>query len=330
MRYYFFPLTLILALVGAFNLWIDPTGAHLGTQGLPIPHGYVFLGNNINERLLKKEMLRLDKQSSTFILGSSRVLLGWNSKLFPKSDDVLNLGVTSATCEDYHYFLDQLAQRENVKNVYIEIAPWTFHKAANWDQSNLYYRKKGVKERWSEFKDLFTFSILRESYYTMVRHQGVGNLVPESEAAELYGYTADGRRHLTQGYLALDANAALAEAMKQANTPEVYDLNAGVDDSKIREFCENVERIQTRTKAKVRLMVLPWNPAAAQRVVERKLAQTVEGANRELIEKVQTACRMPVINFQNLCPAHEFFDAEHAREACFVRIMSELKNTNYL
>jgi hypothetical protein len=321
--YFFGAILAVLLVVGVLNFMVDPTGNRHYLRDWSLKTGDVYLGNNIDERLLKKQMLSADTDSSIFILGASRVML-WGSNFFP-NEKVLNLGVTNGSSDDYLYFLEHLAGRTNIDRVIIDLGPWTFPKDPSRDQYKVFYQKTW-RDHWNAFKDLFTYAILRESFYTITKNQSVGRIMPASasEAEQQFGYFWDGRRHYTRETLSTSPDIVARDVLKWSQAERIPDLETGVDDGKLENFCKVLNDFREQTHAKIELVSLPLNPIAVRSIRDRRLGYTVESLEKNVNEKVAKSCKIPVQDFENLCPEIEFMDGLHPRESCLTRIMNHL------
>ena len=316
------------------NYIVNPTGKNISHYSLPIPKDHILVGNNINERLLKKQMLEVESNVTTFVIGSSRVMYGFDSMFFDGKENVLNLGVSNGSFFDYRFFINQLLHKKNIHHVYIEIAPWTFPSIGV--RGNMFselscalQNSNSCKSSGTYLRDLFTFSFTKESY-KMVFGKRAGEIIPLKESENISGYTFDGRHHSEIKYLNTDLYTSNERVMRQISEKNITDFETEIDQAQMKELCM-LSRDLSREVPSIIFFILPFNPIASKLLRDRNLGYTIESKVQDVKSKFEQTCNknllFPGVKVQEVgknCQPEEFFDGEHFKESCFAKIKKEL------
>ena len=176
MRSFFLGLCLAVLPVFTWNLVSDPLGILKDfRQLMPLKKNQILVGRNINERIVKRDLLGVTRDIDIAILGTSRAGIV-SSDHFP-GRNFLNLSVEGATAADYLYFLNEFDGSRNFpKELIVEIAPWTFSKnEKNSSAIHDFEKKQSLYRVWRWIKASMSIQTTKESMGILLfGEQGAG------------------------------------------------------------------------------------------------------------------------------------------------------------
>ena len=157
---------ILLAMVAGLNATVDVNGVYHNRQAfaeryidalLRSTHGLVQVPY---ERLVKFELLRR-AHADCYIFGSSHIM-AINLDRFPalasRCGDLVNVGVSSATFEDFVIFMSAMPEERSGSTVYFEMPPWFFEENEN--------------VRWTELADAYDLAVRKFSLGNATRYAG--------------------------------------------------------------------------------------------------------------------------------------------------------------
>jgi hypothetical protein len=315
---------------------------------------------DVDERRFQQARLHAIPRPRIVAFGSSRIMQLTTAAVGAAPGEFYNTGMSGATVEDYIAMWAVLERLDKAPEVALfAIDPWIFnssHPQLRWrvlaEEVDRYLRRSGssgspvleplerVVYRWYQAKEFLSYAVLRNSVRDLRRGlrsrmagsgrgAGVEDWLVVSETA------ASGHQILrADGSLLYDAQFLAWSPEERRETAVRYAANLTAGLAEFKWDTERMNRLvglwtdMRRRGVTVIAFVPPYHPVAWRTLRDDpRYAQTAGAGPRFL---AQTAAGLGVV-FGDLsdpdsipCPAAEFYDGDHATDACLGRIARRL------
>ncbi len=353
MRPFFATLLITLAAVAATVAIGDP--AHRWTKRLrietfPVDHGQLLVHPpDVDERELKVSLLHAKQHNDVVLLGSSRVM-SVSSSMFDWQGELLNLGVSGASAEDYVALWEALRKEGKLpKKALLYVDPWVFNK--HRDQSRWVTNRAlvsafleevdadlltraavgldAMKARADEVLDLLSWVSLRAAVASLrsTRDPYRAWVVDERQAApEDRGTRWDGSYRYEERKLRRPSLADIDRAAREyALAPTVYSLRDFEVDPRAIYLLRTLIADMRRNGVDVLIIEPPYQPTALDLMRHRAVTSRALEASSSEIQQLAAETGVPVCDAMDPasseCVADEFLDGMHPLPSCDVKVL---------
>ncbi len=302
----------------------------------------------IDERALRAAQAKVVEKPDLVLLGSSRAM-PVGAAMFRPGLKLFNAGMAGATVQDYAAVWQALLEAgKTPRSVIVYADPWIFNKNAGqfrWrvlgghherfrlrtgggPARKLLARADALWERlrgWNtSFNELLNGPVLIAALRGVRSGRGAGGwprLVREGEAlpAGTLGWRPDGSVYFSRA--ARSPAETREEARRFAGETEVFSLGRWEPDAEAKELLDALTADAARAGTRLRLIVLPYHPAARARLEERpRYRGLIDGFAAELRRRGHSVCEAQDVAASG-CAEGEFEDAMHPLESCHEKIL---------
>lgn len=347
----------ILGIIAGFNYWIDPAGI-FNNRKVDIIVSYLIEGkcstvvSNLNERLLKKELiLRTEKKPETIVLGSSRTM-GVMAEFDKDKNSFGNYSVSAANFnDDIALFSVYINKYQSFpKKVILAVEPWDLNNNRNnseWKyiKEDYYFGlekmngKDSMNNKIIRMIDELTFALeknkslisigyLRES----LKNYLMNSLTKDEELPVPVDFSYNEKQKilpdgsLTRNYALnnLSEEETLKKAKKYIDEKDLFELKdfVNLDQNDIKNFEKFITYLK-RNNVEIILYFPPYHPLVYDYIIKVNKYKNVIEAEKYFLEITAKENIKKLGRYNpNLCgvDAEDFFDGMHLKDSGFAKV----------